>query len=234
MMVTRTSSKPSRTISLVAAALAAAGIACGPAAPRVHVQEALVRVETDAALPLGDVALTYRGRVLTHTSPMGLARLRMTGKDGDTFRLGVVCPEGYEVAGTRELDVVVRSEGGDRVPEFGVRCARATRRALVAVLANNGADLPVLHLGREVGRTDASGAATLALDVRPGSVVELVLDTQGNPRIHPASPTLSFVAPERDDFVVLDHAFRVERPRTVRAVARGPVLPRALSARSSF
>ena len=108
--------------------------------------------------------------------------------------------------------MVVRREEAGRLPEFAARCTRTTRRAVVAVRATNGPRLPILYLGREVGRTDASGAATLGLDVQPGTDVELVLDTRGVKRIHPASPTLSFKAASTDDVVLLDQKFILDRP----------------------
>jgi hypothetical protein len=209
-------------------ALAAGTGACADATTQLRAQEAVLRVDSDPGVPLANAAVSYDGKLLTRTASDGGARLRVTGREGDVFRVGVACPAGYEAVTPVELDVVVRRDETGRLPEFAVRCARTLRRAVVAVRATNGPRLPILHLGREVGRTDASGAATLALDVQPGTDVELVLDTHAEKRIHPASPTLSFKAPSTDDLVLLDQKFIVDRPRLVRAVVRGPQLARPL------
>ena len=202
---------------------------CSPASPRMFWQEAIVRVESDPGVPLASAAVLFDGKRLTETNVDGSARLRMAGREGDVFRIGVVCPDGFNAAGAPDFDVVVQStESATRVPEFSSRCGRATRRAVVALRASNGPNLPVLYLGKPVAKTDASGAATVALDVRPGSDVELVLDTHAAKKIHPQNPVLGFKAEDKDDVVFLDQAFTVDKPAAVRVVAKGPTLARPL------
>jgi hypothetical protein len=212
-----------------AALLANLSSACAPVVPRIYAQDATIRVESDPGVPLADVPLVYDGKTLAKTAENGRATLRMNGKDGDVFHVGVVCPEGFVAASSVDFDVLVRrGENDGHVPEFATRCARALRRAVVAVRANNGANLPVLHLGREVARTDASGAATIALDVKPGADVEIVLDTRAAKKFHPQNPVLSFKAQDHDDIVVLDQTFTVDKPIVVRRTARGPQVARPL------
>jgi hypothetical protein len=213
-----------------AAALATLTSACSPTIPRVYVQDATVRVESDPGVPLAGVTLMFDGKQLARTTSDGLAQLRMSGRDGDTFHVGVVCPDGFVAAAPVEFDLLVRRGESARIPEFATRCARSVRRAVVAVRANNGANLPVLYLGRQVAKTDSAGAATLALDVRPGSDVELVIDTRASKKVHPQNPVLSFKARDQDDFVVLDQSFTVDKVTALKVVARGPRLPTALGA----
>jgi hypothetical protein len=213
-----------RALVLAATSLAA----CAPAVPAVHAQDAVIRVESDPGSPVAGAKVTFDGRTLAETSREGSARLHMTGLDGDVFHVTVACPEGYEPASALAFDVLVR-RGLDagRTPEFVGRCARAERRAIVVVRATNGPNLPVVYLGREVARTDASGAATVGIDVHPGDDVELTLDTRGAKKLHPQNPALSFKAPERDDLVMLDQKFTVEKT-VVRVVHRRPSIPQAL------
>jgi len=209
--------------------------ACTPVVPHLYAQDATIRVESDPGVPLAGVPLVYDGKTLALTAPNGRAKLRMTGKDGDMFHFGVVCPEGFVAASSVEFDVLVRrSETEAQVPEFATRCARALRRAVIAVRANNGANLPVLHLGREVAKTDISGAATIALDVKPGEDIELVLDTRAAKKVHPQNPVLSWKAQDRDDFVVLDQTFTVDKPVAARRAAapKAPQVARPLGAAS--
>lgn len=204
--------------------VSALGFGCAPAVQKMHSQEALVHVDSDPGVPLANVAVSFDGKVLTHTANDGAARLRMTGHEGDIFHVGVACPAGYEAVTSLEFDVVVRREEAGRAPEFAARCTRTVRRVAVTVRAVNGARLPVMYLGREVGRTDASGVATVTMDVQPGTDIEIVLDTHGVKRIHPTNPTLSFKATNRDDAVTLDQKFTIDRLPVVRVVARGPVI----------
>jgi hypothetical protein len=212
-----------------AAALGMFASACSPAAPRLYAQNATIRVESDPGVPLAGVPLVSDGKTVTFTTREGLAQVRMTGRDGDLFHVAIVCPEGFIPASAVEFDVLVRrGENAAHVPEFGARCARAVRRAVVAVRTTNGANLPVVHLGRQVGKTDASGAATVALDVRPGADVELVIDTRAAKKIHPQNPVLSFKAKDQDDFVVLDQSFTVDKAAVARFAPRAPKVPTAL------
>ena len=58
-----------------------------------------------------------------------------------------------------------------KVPAYQATCPPTTRAIVVAVAAENGAGLPVLYLGREVARTDASGAASVLLHAVPGEPI---------------------------------------------------------------
>jgi len=215
---------------LAVAALALAG-GCAPPTPRIFTQDALVRVESDGA-PIAGAAVSSGGKVLSKTAKDGRVQLRMSGHDGDVFHLDVACPPGFHPSGTHEFDLLVRRAEDGRSPEVTIRCARSRRTALVAVRANNGPSLPIMHLGREIGRTDASGAATLVMEITPGEDVELVLDTRSSKKIHPQNPVLSFRGHESDDVVVVDQTFTVDKPPAV-LVARGPVVARNLSHRES-
>ena len=214
-----------------AALLAHATSACAPVVPRIYAQDATVRVESDPGVPLADVPLMYDGKTLVKTAGNGRATVRMSGKDGDVFHFAVVCPEGFVAASSVDFDVLVRrGENQAHVPEFATRCARALRRAVVAVRANHGPNLPVVYLGREVARTDASGAATVMLDVKPGSDVELLLDTRAAKKVHPQNPVLAFKSQDHDDFVLLDQTFIVDKPPVARRAAapKGPQIAQPL------
>ncbi len=223
-------------IGLLGAATALASLAmssCAPAQPRIHAQDAVIRVESDPGVPIAGATVVFAGRTLTHTTADGRAQLHMTGKDGDVFHLTVGCPQGFQPAAALEFDILVRrTDEATTIPEFGARCVKAMRRAVIAVRASNGPNLPVLHLGREIGRTDPSGATTLALDVKPGADIELVLDTHDFKKLHPQNPVLSFKAKDQDDIFALDQSFTIDKPIIRRVVARGPSIPKPLGGRS--
>jgi hypothetical protein len=214
-----------RTSALVLAAVAFCG--CAPAAPHVFTQDAVIRVESEGG-PVAGAEVSSGGKVMSKTLDDGRVQLRMNGREGDVFHVEVGCPEGYRPTGAHEFELLVRRAEDGRSPELTARCSRTRRRALVAVRANNGAELPILHLGKEVGRTDKSGAATVVMDVMPGEDVELVLDTRGKKKIHPQNPVLSFRCADHEDVFVVDQTFTVDKPPPP-AVARGPVVPRNLN-----
>jgi hypothetical protein len=103
---------------------------------------------------------------------------------------------------------------------------------VVAVRAEETADVPVMYLGREVARTDACGAAHVLMSAPPNTRVTIELRTTGaaGGRLRPQNPSLIFVVPDRDEIVAFDQRFTLEpvarRPRPVvheSAPDRGPV-----------
>lgn len=228
-MIPRDLFQPSRSVAALVIACSGLLGGCAPAQPRVYVQTAHVVVSTPAGEPLEGARITHDGQLLVRTAADGRARLQMAGQDGDAFQLRVGCPDGYEAAVTNvELQVLVRRSDAAVTPEFGARCARSIERAVVSVRAPNGANLPILYLGKEVGRTDTAGAATVTLDLRAGSEVDLVLDTREAKKLRPISPTLSFKFAARDAVVVLEQKFTIERPPPPRAAPSPPRGPKLL------
>jgi hypothetical protein len=115
------------------------------------------------------------------------------------------------------------------IPNYATRCAPLARTVVVGVRTERGEQLPILYLGKEVGRTNDQGVSHLSLTVRPGEQVTLELDTksrgENRPKLRPANPTLTFVAKDKDDFVALDQKFEIEpkpAPPKGPAPRRGP------------
>jgi hypothetical protein len=100
-----------------------------------------------------------------------------------------------------------------------------THSIIVAVRAERGPNLPVLYLGRELARTDSSGAAHLVLDVASDDVVELVLDTTEQPGLRPKSPSLRIQPGPGDEITAVNQDFTLQQQEAVKKVAarRGPV-----------
>jgi len=86
-----------------------------------------------------------------------------------------------------------------------------------------------VYLGREVARTDESGAADALLDLAPSDPVEVMLDTSGaaGQHLHPKNPSLTFVVPPHDDVVLFDQRFTLDPERAPHpnapAAPRGPI-----------
>lgn len=175
-----------------------------------------VLITSDPGRGMLGAELIAGGRNLATTDASGRARLSLVGAEGDAVEIAVRCPAGFQSPSETIGVSLHRLAPGSRVPTFAARCAPLARTVVVGIRADNGANLPVTYLGKEVGRTDAWGAAHVVLSVKANETVTLGLDTSSagpkQARLRPESPTLSFVAQDKDDFVTLEQKFDVERP----------------------
>ena len=186
-------------------------------------QEILVRVSGDPGQPLKGAAVLFNGQQVSQSGDDGLAKLKLTGKDGETFDVSVTCPEGY-LSPTKPIQVrLVRLADPSKRPEYDVACPPTTRTVVVAVRADNGPNVPVLYLGREVARTDGAGAAHVLLKLKADEGFNLVLGTDGNDRLRPQNPSASFLVRDRDDVFTFDQKFELEKKVNRGGGRRGPV-----------
>lgn len=184
-----------------------------------------VVISSDPGLGVAGAVLVSGGQKLASTDAEGRARLSFHGAEGDNVEIAVTCPAGFQSPSEPIAVSLRRLSAGSRAPSFIARCAPLTRTVVVGIRAENGPNLPVTYLGKEVGRTDAWGAAHVVLTVKAGEQVTLGLDTKSGaekrPKLRPENPTLTFVAKDKDDFVTLDQKFESER-----AVVRVKTAPR--------
>ncbi len=179
--------------------------------PPAPAYESTVKVEGDPGQPLAGAKITYKGQKIGTTNNEGRLKLRLKGAEGEVFDLIVACPSGYQ-SPAKPLAVTLRkvAEQGAR-PEYKVSCPPTTRTVVVAIRAENGPNLPVRYLGREVGRTDQSGAAHVKLSVSPNQALQLSLDTSEEKNLRPQSPTQQFEVKNADEVFVFDQTFKKER-----------------------
>ena len=210
-MSTGVNSNTMRTLVFVASgalALSSCKLFEPPPAPTY---ESTVKVEGDPGQPIAGAKITYKGEKVGTTNNEGRLKLRLKGAEGEVFDLMVACPQGYQ-SPTKPLPVTLRkvAEQG-AMPEYKVSCPPTTRTVVVAVRAENGPNLPVRDLGREVARTDQSGAAHVKLSVSPNQALQLSLDTTEEKNLRPQSPTQQFEVKNADEVFVFDQTFKVER-----------------------
>jgi hypothetical protein len=183
-----------------------------------------VSVVSDPGRPVAGAGIVFNAKPIGSSDASGLAKIEVSGIEGDTIALVVQCPEGYAsperpiVAGLRRL------APGSPAPKFEARCTPVLRTTVVGVRTENGPNLPILYLGREVGRTDALGAAHVMLHLKPNEQVTLTLSTaeKGAEYLRPQNPTLTFAAKDQDDVVLLQQKFTVERPKVIVRKAAKP------------
>lgn len=197
-------------------------LACSSGAQTVPLSVTVV-VESDPGVPLPDARILYGDRTVGTTALDGRARLTLGGVEGQSFDLSVRCPQGYR-SPTAPVSVTLRrlTDPG-KAPLYEASCKPALRNVVVVVTADKGPNLPVLYLGGEVARTDASGAAHVLLRIPAGEQFSLTLATTGKgaEALRPRDPVATFAVGERDDVFVFDPHFTLEQRRG-RALPRGP------------
>ena len=183
-------------------------LGCQPEAPSARF-ETLLRVESDPGVPLAGAEVVHGGRSLGKTGSDGEVLVVLSGQPGDSVELLVRCPKGYrEPPGPVTVSLRPLLPGSP-TPRYQQRCPPLLRSVVVAIRAENGHNVPVLYRGREVARTDAQGAAHVALKVPPEETVSLTLDTSGpaHADLLGGSPELQFTMPAQDEIAVLEYAF---------------------------
>jgi hypothetical protein len=208
---------------VAAAAFAIALSACerSPVDPTYKV---LVKVESAPGAPIAGAVISSAGRRVGKTNEAGAVTIRVRGAEGDRLPVTVACPDGY-IAPDRPTEVVLhRLDDPSRKPEYDVRCRPVSRPFFVIVRSDHGPRLPVLYLGKEIARTDESGAAHAVVDVPLGEDVEITLATvdPGSERLRPQNPSMKFSGAETNDLHVFSVQFQVEEPR---AASARPALP---------
>jgi hypothetical protein len=219
------SSSPGLLWSAVGLAVTCAALGCGKQLETAPVPafKFSVRVDSDPNRPLAGAKVLHQDKEVGVTQPDGRALVALRGNEGDQAQLVVKCPETNQQPAP--IVVALRRLADGRVPEYAISCPPLVRRVVVGIRAEGGANLPVVFLGNVVARTDSSGAAHFALDVKPGEQFEVQLKTDDNPKLLPKNPARSFVMPPRDDVVVFNQAFSLEKTKKVYhyvAKPRGP------------
>jgi hypothetical protein len=189
----------------------------------------VVHVNGDPGQPLAGASVLFRGAEVGKTENDGSVLLSIEGTEGETLNFDVSCPNGFR-SPAKSLQVLLRrlADPSQR-PEYSVACSPTLRTVVVAVRAEGGPSLPVLYLGQEVARTDASGAAHAVMKVPPEEAIELVVGTNepGHERLRPQNPSTKFLVKNQDDLFAFDVHFTVEPQRMPRVRAapkpKGPV-----------
>jgi len=187
--------------------------------------EFVVRVQSDPGEPLPGAVISGAGRVLGTSGKDGRVRLGAQALEGEVLSLSIRCPPGHRSPSSPLAVVLRRAVDANVRPEYAATCSPETRTLVVAVRAENGAGLPVRHFGRELGRTDASGAAHVVLEADADETVELTLDTSQEPRLRPSSPSARFRVSQRDEVVAFSQRFEIAKDARAARVRprRGPV-----------
>ncbi|MGC4067155.1 MAG: hypothetical protein QM784_21450 [Polyangiaceae bacterium] len=184
----------------------------------------LVRVTSEPGEPVPSATLTHEGVLLGRTDASGSFALEARGADGESYLVEVRCPENLHSPAKPLAILLRRLNEAQARPRYDVSCPPRTRKMVVAVRADHGPNVAVRRLGREVARTDASGAALVALDVAPDEPVDLTLDTSSSPWLKPKDPTQRFQIDDSDGLFTFNQSFQGEPVKRISGKrARGPI-----------
>jgi hypothetical protein len=192
--------------------------------------EIIVHVVSDPGHPLPGAIVMKGGKEGPSTGSDGKVNVKIGGQEGESVDLMIKCPADY-VSPTRAISVLLRRNTGTKLPEYDASCPPAIRHMVVAVRADNGANLPVKVLDKIVGYTDGAGAFTYALPLRPGDGVEMVLDTTNFPLVTPKNPSKLLTMSPFDDVQTFDQKFQVAE---VKKVYHVKARPQAIGPRRGF
>jgi len=169
-------------------------------------------VEGDPGHPISGATVSRNDKTVATTGADGRAEMTLNGADGETIDANVKCPLGH-TSPVRPISIRLARMRDGRAPVFKVTCPPTSRHVVVAVKAENGANLPVVYLGKVITHTDASGAAHFAVEAPPGGQFQVMLDTTENKKLSPASPSRPFTVGTVDDIFVFEQKFDVEKTK---------------------
>ncbi len=167
--------------------------------------------------PLAGVQVVAGSHRVGTTGPSGLLRIDIRGREGQALPVQATCPPHFRpptdlpvltLRSFRGLDPQIAERG----IEVTIDCLPTRRTAAVVVRASGQADLPVRVRGREVARTDRSGAAHFMMNLSPHSTFRVDLDTTGHDTLRPQNPSATFTLADADEILLFDQAFQESKP----------------------
>jgi hypothetical protein len=197
---------------------------CSAPGPRPE-QPFSIRITDFAGEPVEGAEIASGEQVLATTAKEGIGAFAIAGSEGELIALTIRCPKGYSDPKEPIVSRWLGMEGG--TASLVGRCRKMNHRLVVAVRADGGPNLPILRLGRVVGATDSTGAASLMFDVEVNERLELTLSTESlaKEKVSPINPVATFELGDADDVKVFDVKLNRPKPAPKRAVAKpkGPV-----------
>jgi hypothetical protein len=201
-----------------------AGFGSGCRPPPAPPSRVLIRVLDEAKTPIHGAEIASQSEVIAKTNDDGRAEVAVAGKEGESFRLEVRCPKLYKSPNT-PLEIRRLDNGVSQAPEYVARCSRLRHSLVVAIKTEGGSNMPILHLGREVARTDQDGSAHVLIEGEVHERVDLTIDTSDpkNAKIHPQNPVASFEITNQDELKVFQQKFTRDAKPVAKVVKRsGP------------
>jgi hypothetical protein len=185
-----------------------------------------IRTESPPGRPVPGAVVSFGGKQVGRTDEHGSLLLSVRGTEGEHVPITVACPEGFLSPGNATDVVLHRLNDPGRKPEYDISCRPTRRSVVIVVRADRGPHLPVLYLGKEIARTDESGAAHALVEVPASDDLEISLSTAepGHERLRPQNPSIKFVGSDTNDIKIFSVQFQQE-PEMRRASAPARQMP---------
>jgi len=201
---------------------------CAPPANAGEDFDVAFVVESDPGVRLRGASIFVDGKSMGETDSNGLVRAQIHSEPDRSLRIDHHCPAGHadpsEPKRLRLRKFEGFTESAPAPMEITLRCPPTRRLAVFVVRAKNGPDLPVLLDGEMVTRTNATGVAHLSSWAAAGTQYSIRLDTDGQPRLVPPSPTRTFTLPDADEIFVFNQSFEIEKAPERRGRRRARII----------
>lgn len=195
--------------------------AAGCAPPARPPSTVFIRVVDEAKQPVPAAEIAAGASVISRTDTAGRAEVTVRGREGEMYPVEVRCPSGYRnplgsAVAIRKFDPSLPS------PEYVSTCARMRHVVDVEIHAEGGPNLPVVHLGREIARTDATGRTKVQIEGDVHERLELTLSTSApeHAKLHPQNPFATFEIEEHDVVKPFEVKLTKDKPPKKRAAAK--------------
>jgi hypothetical protein len=179
-----------------------------------------IRVASDDGRPIAGAQIGANSGQAATTDPAGLARLEVSGREGDRRLFEVRCPSEFQSPVEPLVISLHHNAEGATNAVYGATCVPLKRSVVVAVRLEGGAGLPIYYLDEEVARTDESGAAHFIVQAAAGEPFRVVVHTREvDEDLRPIDPAAELSVEGSDDIVLFEQALsRVVRntPRSAR------------------
>lgn len=218
---------------ILAAATAMALVACGSSVESSKKRFSVVLTSvSDDGTPLQGTRFLTAKTAIGATDDKGRLSVRLTGIEGQSVPLTVICSEGYvspeEAPVLRLREVRKVSQVGASSLKVDAVCDRKLRDVLVVVRTADAPSLPVDLAGKTIGETSPDGTAHFHLSLdREVRSLSVSLQTASVPGLRPQNPSRVFELDGRDAVLLVDQSFTTERStRTKRAATRPTLGPK--------
>jgi len=207
-------------IALTFASLLTAGCSKVLGEPPTYAFSFTIRVASDDGRPIEGAQIGAGSSQAATTDQAGLARLEVSGREGDRRLFVVRCPSEFQSPAEPLVISLHHNAEGATNAVYSATCVPFKRSVVVAVRLEGGAGLPIYYLDEEIARADASGAAHFVVQAAPGEPFRIVVHTREiDEDLRPIDPTAELSVEGSDDIVLFEQVLsRVVRyaPRSIR------------------
>ena len=189
-------------LSIIALTLVASG--CRRQLPPSPAETVTIelRAQSEDGAPIGGARWAMAGQALGETDAKGILRVTLRGREGQSTRVDVTCPNGFVAReASRVVHLAQKAGSGARASVTEAVCVRATVDVVLVVHVDGGSRLPVFVQGLAAGSTDGDGNGHVLMRVdRSVHTLDVALGASVEPNLRPLAR--SFDLDDRDSVII--------------------------------